>query len=345
MAEAKNNAKSQISASCVSSICVCKAGKGSNSNCDKGATKRTGRLLRLPWKVLCGIPRPYGDQENRIFLFHVLEYLQLAPVLNRGWTVEPQANKEIFPKIQGEDRICCHSTSVLHFAIKATLLTKQVSTAASLAAVGCCLQGFARNLAIDADWENIYGIEAFHEWHLFKIQHGSARWMRAKITTNMSHFLSYTYLTKRMWECRTLPFYRKTKHECFFKLFNLFKRPQVVTRLNWAVALQFACYIDIPWISARWIGIPVGGFVCLVEIDTVCVVFHLVNQLNDQGPKQIIVSSSQFSAYPVILLMEDLLHQLVDRLPMFTPLFSWVLYIPGGCLGFLNHHQYLWVLW
>ena len=168
-------------------------------------------------------------------------------------------------------------------------------------------------------------------------------------TTNMSHFLSHAYLPRECENAEPFHFTERRKHECFFKLFKLFKRPQVMTCLNWAVALQFACYIDIPWIPARWIGIPVGGFVCFV-----CVVFHLLDQLNDQGaqtnhrsthPNSQLKKSTSLSAYPVILLMEEILHQLVDRLPMFTPLFSWVLYIPGGCSGFLNHHQYLWVLW
>lgn len=78
----------------------------------------------------------------------------------------------------------CIVTLLAKHAIKATLVTKQVSTAASWeTAVGrkgaffkrCYWQGFARNLAIEGDWENIYGIEAFHEWHVLKIQHPSAR--------------------------------------------------------------------------------------------------------------------------------------------------------------------------
>lgn len=161
----------------------------------------------------------------------------------------------------------------------------------------CYWQGFARNLAIEADWENIYGIEAFHEWHLFKIQHPSARWMRAKLLL-ICHNLSHAYLPRECENAQPFHFTERRKHECFFKWFNLFKRPQVMTRLNWAVALQFACYIDIPWISARWIGIPLGGFVCFVEMVkyTVYVVVHLLNQLNDPGgPNKSPLDSSQFT--------------------------------------------------
>ena len=37
--------------------------------------------------------------------------------------------------------------------------------------------------------------------------------------------------------------------------------------------------------------------------------------------------------------MEEILHQLICKYPIIYR----VLYIPGGCLGFLNHHQYFWV--
>ena len=39
----------------------------------------------------------------------------------------------------------------------------------------------------------------------------------------------------------------------------------------------------------------------------------------------------------VVLLMAEILHQL--RLVVY-PIIYKVLYIPGGCLGFLNHQQY-----
>ena len=84
----------------------------------------------------------------------------------------------------------------------------------------CCLQGFARNLAIEADWETIW--HWIIPWMAFIKDSTSFSPLNAReITTNMSHFLSHTYLTKRMWECPTLPFYRKTQTWMLFQMVQL----------------------------------------------------------------------------------------------------------------------------
>ena len=68
-----------------------------------------------------------------------------------------------------------------------------------------------------------------------------------------------------------------------------------------------------------------------VSVSPACPADHWYDNL------QSFLGESQFETRVMILLMAEILHLL--RLVVYPIIFR-VLYIPGGCLGFLNHQQY-----